>query len=154
MGDYGAFRDLQRHRMLTIEWQRLTPEHGFDVPEAVRDAGLATRYEEGMERSHDLYDVLVDPFPAQAPYAVALGYKMRYVMQMNAREAMHLCELRSSPQGHPSYRRIAQQMHRLIEERAGHRAIAAAMHYVDHRAYELERLDAERAAEARRALRS
>jgi thymidylate synthase ThyX len=153
MGDYGAFRDLQRHRMLTIEWQRLTPQHGFDVPEAVRDAGLATRYEEGMERSRDLYDVLVDPFPEQASYAVALGHKMRYVMQMNAREAMHLCELRSSPQGHPSYRRIAQEMHRLIAERAGHRAIAAAMHYVDHGSYELERLVAERAAEARRALR-
>ncbi len=154
MGDYGAFRDLQRHRMLTIEWQRLTPHHGFDVPEAVRDAGLAARYEEGMERSRDLYDVLDEPFPEQAAYAVALGYKLRYVMQMNAREAMHLCELRSSPQGHPSYRRIAQEMHRLIAERAGHRAIAAAMQYVDHGSYDLERLDAERAAEARRALRS
>lgn len=153
MGDYGAFRDLQRHRMLTIEWQRLTPHHGFDVPEPVRDAGLATRYEEGMERSRDLYDTLIEPFPEQAPYAVGLGYKLRYVMQMNAREAMHLCELRSSPQGHPSYRRIAQEMHRLIAERAGHRAIAAAMQYVDHGSYDLERLDAERAAEARRALR-
>src|SRR5205823_1209330 len=70
-----------------------------------------------------------------------------------AREAMHLCELRSSPQGHPSYRRIAQEMHRLIAERAGHRAIAAAMQYVDHGSYDLERLDAERAAEARRGLR-
>jgi hypothetical protein len=79
---------------------------------------------------------------------------MRYVIQMNAREAMHLCELRSSPQGHPSYRRIAQSMHRLIEQRAGHRAIAAAMRYVDHGDYALERLDAERAAEARRALQT
>jgi thymidylate synthase ThyX len=79
---------------------------------------------------------------------------MRYVMQMNAREAMHLCELRSSPQGHPTYRRVAQAMHQLIEQRAGHRAIAAAMRYVDHGAYELERLDAERAAEARRALQT
>ena len=70
-------------------------------------------------------------------------------MQMNAREAMHLCELRSSPQGHPSYRRVAQEMHRLIAEQAGHRAIAAAMRYVDHGTYDLERLDAERAAEAR-----
>jgi thymidylate synthase ThyX len=154
MGDYGAFRDLQRHRMLTIEWQRLTPNHGFDIPTGVLDAGLAARYEESMERSRDLYHVLMDPFPEQAAYAVALGYKLRYVMQMNAREAMHLCELRSSPQGHPSYRRIAQEMHRLIGERAGHRAIAAAMHFVDHGSYDLERLDAERAAEARRALQS
>jgi thymidylate synthase ThyX len=70
---------------------------------------------------------------------------------MNAREAMHVLELRSSPQGHPAYRRIAQEMHRLIAEQAGHRAIAAAMRHVDHRTYELERLDAERAAEAKRA---
>jgi hypothetical protein len=73
---------------------------------------------------------------------------------MNAREAMNLCELRSAPQGHPSYRRIAQSMHRLIAEQAGHRAIAAAMRYVDHRDRDLERLDAERAAEARRVVRS
>jgi thymidylate synthase ThyX len=154
LGDYGAFRDLQRHRMLTIEWQRLTPYHGFDIPEPVRDAGLESRYEESMEQSRALHDALVDPFPEQAAYAVALGYKLRYVMQLNAREAMHLCELRSSPQGHPSYRQIAQEMHRQIAERAGHRAIAAAMRHVDHGVYELERLDAERAAEARRAIRS
>jgi thymidylate synthase ThyX len=152
LGDYGAFRDLQRHRMLTIEWQRLTPRHGYEVPEAVADAGLGARFEDAMERSADLYAVLAESFPEQAAYAVSLAYRMRYVMQMNAREAMHLCELRSSSQGHPSYRRTAQAMHQLIAERAGHRAIAAAMQYVDHSSYELERLDAERAAEARRLL--
>jgi thymidylate synthase ThyX len=154
LGDYGAFRDLQRHRMLTIEWQPLTPHHGYELPLPVRDTGLAATYEDAMERSRDLYDVLSDTFPEQAAYAVALGYRLRYVMQMNAREAMHLCELRSAPQGHPTYRRVAQAMHREIAERAGHRAIAAAMRYVDHGTYDLERLDAERAAEARRALRT
>jgi thymidylate synthase ThyX len=152
LGDYGAFRDLQRHRMLTIEWQPLTPYHGYETPESVRDAGLERRYDEAMERSAELYAALVEPFPQQAAYAVALGYRVRYVMQMNAREAMHLCELRSSPQGHPTYRRIAQEMHRQIAERAGHRAIAEAMRFVDHGAYDLERLEAERAAEMRRAL--
>ena len=154
VGDYGAFRDLQRHRMLTIEWQRLTPRHGYDVPEPVADAGLGARFDDAMERSADLYAVLAESFPEQAAYAVSLAYRMRYVMQMNAREAMHLCELRSSPQGHASYRRVAQSMHRLIAQRAGHRAIAAAMQYVDHTSYELERLEAERAAEARRLLRT
>jgi thymidylate synthase ThyX len=154
LGDYGAFRDLQRHRMLTIEWQPLTPHHGYELPAPVDAAGLTSRYEDTMERSRDLYGVLSERFPEQASYAVALGYRLRYVMQMNAREAMHLCELRSSPQGHPSYRRVAQAMHREIAERAGHRAIAAAMRYVDHGSYDLERLDAERAAEARRALRT
>jgi len=154
LGDYGAFRDLQRHRMLTIEWQQLTPHHGYEMPAPLRDAGLARRYDEAMERSAGLYAALVEPFPEQAAYAVSLGYRMRYVMQMNAREAMHLCELRSSPQGHPTYRRVAQEMHRQIAERAGHRAIADAMRFVDHGTYDLERLDAERAAETRRALPS
>jgi len=154
LGDYGAFRDLQRHRMLTIEWQPLTPHHGYEVPEPVVEAGLQARYDETMERSAELYAALVESFPDQAAYAVSLGYRIRYVMQMNAREAMHLCELRSSPQGHPTYRRVAQAMHREIDERAGHRAIAAAMRFVDHGTYDLERLDAERAAAARRALQS
>ena len=104
-----------------------------------------------MERSAALYDALLDPFPEQAPYAVSLAYRIRFAMQMNAREAMHMLELRTSPSGHPTYRQVGQEMHRLIAEQAGHRAIAAAMSHVDHTTYELERLAAERAAEARRA---
>ncbi len=150
LGDYGAFRDLQRHRMLTIEWQSLTPQHGYEVPSAVVDAGLADTFHDAMQRSAAFYDVIKGTFPAEAAYAVALAYRMRYVMQMNAREAMHLIELRSSQQGHPSYRRVAQAMHRLIAERAGHHAIAAAMRHVDHSEHELARLAAERAADARR----
>lgn len=153
LGDYGAFRDLQRHRMLTIEWQDLTPRHGYEVPASVADAGLAGRFDEAMERSASLYHALTDTFPAQASYAVSLAYRIRYVMQMNAREAMHLCELRSSAQGHPTYRRVAQRMHELIASEAGHVAIAEAMRFVDHGDYDLERLSAERAAEARRAAR-
>ena len=89
----------------------------------------------------------------QAPYAVALAHRVRYVIQMNAREAMHLIELRTSPQGHPEYRKVCQQMHRLIAEVAGHRAIAALMGFADHADYEqgaLERLDAERRSASRR----
>ncbi len=139
--------------MLTIEWQNLTPRHGYEVPDAVVDARVTDRFTEALDRSADLHDALMESFPSQAAYAVSLAYRMRYVMHMNAREAMHLCELRSSPQGHPTYRRIAQAMHTAIAEQAGHRAIAAAMSYVDHDEYELERLSAERAAEARRVAR-
>jgi hypothetical protein len=153
LGDYGAFRDLQRHRMLTIEWQPLTPRHGYDVPDPIVEAGLVDAFDGAMARSAALYDALLPGFPHQASYAVSLAFRVRYAMQMNAREAMHLCELRSSPQGHVSYRRVAQAMHRLIAEEAGHRAIAEAMSYVDHATYELERLGAERAAEERRAAR-
>ena len=151
LGDYGAFRDLQRHRMLTIEWQTLSPRHGYDVPESVAEAGHAGRFHEAMARSAALYDTLAEEHVAQAPYAVSLAYRVRYAMQMNAREAMHMLELRSMPQGHPAYRQIVQEMHRLIAEQAGHRAIAATMRHVDHGTYELERLASERAAETRRA---
>ena len=148
--DYGAFRDLQRHRLLTIEWQPLTVELGYDVPEVVREAGLTEPYEESLRRSADLYYDMRTEFPEQAQYSVALAFRIRYVMQMNAREAMHLIELRSSPQGHPSYRRVAQEMVRLIREDAGHRMIAGAMKYVDFSDTDLERLEAERAAERNR----
>ena len=150
LSDYGAFRDLQRHRMLTIQWQRLTPSHGYMLPSDVREAGLADPFEEAMERSAGLYGVLAGPFPAQAPYAVALAYRVRYSIEMNAREAMHMIELRTAPAGHPEYRRVCQEMHRLIAEEAGHRLVAGMMRFVDHGASDLERLDAERRAEGRR----
>ncbi len=150
LSDYGAFRDLQRHRMLTIEWQALTPNHGFVRPELVEEAGMAEVFDDAMARSAALYDALRPEFPHQAGYAVAMAYRMRYTMQFNAREAIHLLELRSSSQGHPAYRRVALEMHRLIAEQAGHRAVAEAMTHLTTEAPELERLDAERRAEARR----
>ena len=150
LSDYGAFRDMQRHRMLTIEWQRLTPNHGYSRPELVDEAGVGAQFDEAMDRSAGLYDALNTNFSEQAPYAVSMAYRMRYSMQFNAREAMHMLELRSSPQGHPSYRRVALEMHRLIAEKAGHYAIAATMTHMTTEAPELERLEAERRAEARR----
>ena len=149
--DYGAFRDLQRHRILTVEWQPLGPGLGFDVPAIIQEAGLGDDYAEAMGRSRSLHDDLRGDFPEQAGYAVALAFRIRYVMQMNAREAIHLLELRSGPQGHPSYRRVAQAMHTAIAETAGHRAIASAMSHVDHGTTDLERLESERRAEQRRA---
>jgi hypothetical protein len=152
--DYGAFRDLQRHRMLTIEWQKLGVSLGYDMPDLVADAGLGERYDEAISRAEDLYWSLVPDLPEQACYAVALAHRIRYVLQLNAREAMHLIELRSGTQGHPAYRRAAQQMHRAIAEVAGHRALAEAMSFVDHGATDLERLESERQAERRRAEKS
>jgi thymidylate synthase ThyX len=145
--DYGAFRDLQRHRMLTVEWQALGTDLGYDVPEVVHEAGLANRFEESLGRSAELHRDLAAEMPEQAPYAVALAFRIRYTLQLNAREAMHLIELRSGPQGHPSYRRVAQEMARQIREVAGHQGIADALVFVDHSDRDLERLDAERAAE-------
>jgi len=151
VSDYGAFRDLQRHRLMTIEWQELTPNHGYTRPQAIDEAGMSDRFDDAMDRSAGLWSVLSERFPERAAYAVSLAYRIRYTMQFNAREAMHLIELRTSIQGHPSYRAVGQRMHHLIADRAGHRAIAEMMRFVDHSGEaELERLGAERRAEARR----
>jgi len=154
LGDYGGFRDLQRHRMLTLEWQPLSTRHGYDQPEELQDAGVAEGYVEALERSADLYERLLPDHPEQAQYAVCFAYRMRYSMQVNARAAMQMLELRSTPQGHPAYRRIVQDMHLAIRDVAGHTAVADAMRFVDHGAAELERLDSERAAEVRRQQRA
>ena len=154
LGDYGGFRDLQRHRMLTIEWQDLTTRHGYETPPELEEAGVVHRWHEALERSAALYERLVPDHPAQAQYAVCFAYRVRYVMQMNARAAMQMLELRSTPQGHPQYRKVVQEMHRLIRDEAGHTAVADAMRHVDHGGSELERLESERAAERRRAQRA
>jgi thymidylate synthase ThyX len=151
LADYGAFRDLQRHRLLTLEWQRLSPAHGYVLPEAVIEAGAEADFRAVMEESAAVHDAIVAAgMPDVAAYAVSMAFRVRFYMAMNAREAMHVIELRSAPQGHPSYRRIAQRMHRLIAEQAGHHAIASAMTYADHSHVALERLAAEKAAERRR----
>jgi thymidylate synthase ThyX len=147
--DYGAFRDLQRHRPLTIEWQRLTTEHGYETPAQIDDAGLRADWERVMAASADMEGALLDAgLPHVAQYAVSMAYRIRFVMQMTAREAMHLTELRSQPAGHPVYRRVAQAMHRLIAE--VHPAIGEAFTYVSYDDVDLERLEAERRTEAKR----
>ncbi len=148
--DYGAFRDLQRHRMLTIEWQPLRPANGYTLPEVVVEAGAGERFADAMGRSAALHDTLGDAFANQASYAVCLAYRIRFSIQLNAREAMHMLALRTTPQGHPAYRRLCQQMHRLIADQAGHRAVAEMMTFVNHEDTELERLESERRAERRR----
>jgi thymidylate synthase ThyX len=152
LADYGAFRDLQRHRLLTLEWQPLTPQHGYVEPAAIAEAGALDDWRAVMERSADLHAALAaQGLHEAAAYAVAMAYRVRFYMDMNAREAMHVIELRTAPQGHPSYRRVCQAMHRAIAEIAGHRAIAAAMQFADHSEVELERLQSERALEKKRA---
>jgi thymidylate synthase ThyX len=151
LADYGAFRDLQRHRLLTIDWQPLSTRHGYTEPAAIDEVGALDDWRIVMERSADLYDRLARASLHDiAPYAVAMAYRIRFYMEMNAREAMHVIELRTAPQGHPSYRRVCQLMHRAIRDVAGHAAIADAMQFADHSEVELERLQAERAQEARR----
>ena len=151
VSDYGAFRDLQRHRMLTVQWQALTPDLGAAVPDEVVAAGCGDLYRGALERSHAEYDRLAASGHAEAaPYALCLGYRLRYLLDMNAREAMHLIELRSGREGHPGYRAVAHEMHALIAEQ--HPAVAATMTHVDMDAEpRLERILSEMRTERKRA---
>jgi thymidylate synthase ThyX len=129
VSDYGAFRDLQRHRLLTVQWQELTPALGYSLPPDVEAAGLGAEWRRPVEGAEAAWRAIEPEFPEQAQYLVTLGHRIRYVLKLNAREALHLIELRTSPQGHPSYRRICQEMLRLIDSRAGHHRLARSMRF-------------------------
>jgi thymidylate synthase ThyX len=154
VSDYGAFRDLQRHRMLTIQWQSLGPELGAGVPEELEGAGVGDAYREGLERSRAEHARVVElGRPELAPYALCLGYRIRYVLDMNAREAMHLIELRSGREGHPTYRAVAHALHAEIAR--VHPAVAAMMSFVDRDSEpRLERILSEIRTHARQAAKT
>lgn len=148
VGDYGTFRDLQRHRMVDAwEWQDLTPHLGFEVPELISEAGFEQLFRDCFSLAEQLHHQLTTAgFVAEAQYATLLGHNMRYRFMMNARAAFHLLELRTSPQGHPGYRKICQEMHRKLSE--VHPKLGAAMKFVNqHGDPELTRLEAERATQ-------
>jgi thymidylate synthase ThyX len=149
VSDYGAFRDLQRHRLLTCQWQRLSPDLGADIPHEVAAAGLGGEYERALAVSRGEYDRLrSDGLVEEAPYALCLAFRIRYVLELDAREALHLIELRSGREGHPSYRAVAHELRRAIAE--VHPNVAATMAFVDDSTEErLERLLSEMRNEAR-----
>lgn len=149
--DIGAFRDLQRHRLMTLEWQRYSTRLGYDVPDQIVATGLEGEWASLMDESGELYEEIRNSLgPDVAQYVVPFAYNIRFVMEMNPRQAFHLIELRSQPAGHPAYRTVAHQMHAAIREVAGHRLIADAMTYVDYTDVDLERLESERRAEQKR----
>ena len=149
VADYGAFRDLQRHRMLTVQWQALTPDLGAGVPEQVEHAGCGDQYRRGLDISAREYERLRERgLETAAPYALCLGYRIRFILDLNAREAMQLIELRSGREGHPSYRAVAHEMHAQIA--SVHPAVASAMVHVDREAEpRLERILSEMRTHAR-----
>jgi thymidylate synthase ThyX len=116
--------------MLTVQWQALSPHLGAGVPEQVELAGCGEDYRRALEVSRHEYERLADAgLAGAAPYALCLGYRIRYILDLNAREAMQLIELRSGREGHPSYRAVAHEMHAQIA--AVHPAVAGAMTHVD-----------------------
>ncbi|MBI2144997.1 FAD-dependent thymidylate synthase [Candidatus Woesearchaeota archaeon] len=135
LSDYGAYRDLQRHRIMTQIPQPLTTENGYDIPPEIIEAGFETQFNTLMRKAASVHRKIAAEMPLEAQYAVPLAYRIRYLMQFNLREAYHLIELRSVPQGHPSYRHVVQEMFRQIQ--AVHPALAKWMKYVN-----LDELDA------------
>ncbi len=146
--DYGIFRDLQRHRMVDdLEWQALTPRYGYEIPDLVEEAGLSDLFEKCFDVSAELYSKLQSRgYEYEAQYATLLGHRMRWKVTYNARAAFHLHELRTSPQGHPGYRKLVLEMHKKLSE--VHPMLGEAMKFVNQgEDPELTRLAAERATQ-------
>ncbi len=146
--NFGIFRDLHRHRVLTLERQLLTTKHGCDIPTEIIELGLQKDFDDCMAKSKEVYEKITTDLPLQAQYVVNFAYRYPYFMKMNLREACHLIELRSVPQGHPDYRKIAQKMYRLIEQ--VHPNLAKGIMFVDLKDYALERFDAEKRKEMKK----
>jgi thymidylate synthase ThyX len=113
--DFGAFRDIQRHRMVTQTPQELGPTHGYDTPPEIGRYGLAAPYEECMARAREGYEAIAADFPREAAYVLPLAFRKRVLLTWNLREIHHFVQLRSARQGHISYRRIAQEVFRELE---------------------------------------
>ncbi|MBR8833221.1 MAG: FAD-dependent thymidylate synthase [Stigonema ocellatum SAG 48.90 = DSM 106950] len=141
LADIGAYRDLHRHRVLTQQRQHYSVRHGYVVPIELEEAKLAETYRKALDYAAETTELIASHLPDAAQYVVPFAYRMRWRIKLNLREAYHLIELRSSRQGHPSYRVIAQEMYRQMS--AVHPALVANMHFVDLNDYNLERLAAE-----------
>jgi thymidylate kinase/thymidylate synthase ThyX len=143
--DYGIFRDLQRHRMVDdLAWQQLTPRYGYEIPDLVEEAELNDKFQRCFDKSLELHSILIaEGLENEAQYATLLGHKMRWKITYNARQAFHFHELRTTPHGHPGYRKLVKQMHDVLAEK--HPLIGEAIKFVNKdEDPELTRLAAER----------
>ena len=148
LADFGCYRDLQRHRMLTQERQLLSTKHGYSVPGPVDEAGFGRDYREALDRADTLCKEIAREMPVEAQYAVPFAYRLRWYFCANLRALVWLCELRTVPQGHESYRRVAQELFREVER--VHPRLAACFGFVDMNRYALGRLTSEMKAEERK----
>lgn len=114
--DYGAWRDVQRHRMASQTNQNVTTAHGYVLPPEIAEIGKEAAFRDAMERARGLHDAMVAAgLREEAQYAVPMAFRKRVLMTWNLRELHHFIPLRSGKKGHPSYRRIAQQCFREVE---------------------------------------
>jgi thymidylate synthase ThyX len=148
LGNLGAYRDLHRHRILTQERQDFTTAHGYDTPQELIEAEFKSEFDRCMIAAAELYEKVYRDFPREAQYIVPFAYKIRWYIKMNLREAVHLCELRTMPQGHPDYRFITQEVWRRIQE--VHPTLAEVGKFIDWKSYRLGRLQSEMRTEYKR----
>lgn len=148
LADFGIYRDLQRHRMLTQERQLLTCFHGYDVPQEFREAGLERQFREAMEQAREAWERIYSRHPEEAQYVVPMAYRIRWYFTVNLRELFHLIELRTMPQGHSAYRLVCQLMLKEIEK--VHPYFAKHFRFADMNTYYLGRLKSELRNEEKR----
>ncbi|NIM25959.1 MAG: thymidylate synthase [Nitrosopumilaceae archaeon] len=146
--NFGMFRDFHRHRALTLERQLLTTDHGYNTPDEIKILGIQKEYNECMNNTRETFEQIRKKFPEQAQYVVNFAYNYPYIMKFNLREACHLIELRTVPQGHIDYRRVAQQMYNQINK--VHPNLSKIMKFVDLKEYDLERFESEKRTEEKR----
>ncbi len=151
LGNLGLYRDLHRHRILTQERQDFTTIHGYDTPPEIEEAGFKSLFDQCMEKAAKLYEKIYTDFPIESQYVVPFAFKIRWYMKMNLREAVHIGELRTMPQGHPDYRLIVQEMWRKIRD--VHPTLAEYAKFIDWNTYRLGRLQAEMRTEYKRSRR-
>jgi len=148
LNNFGMFRDFHRHRALTLERQLLTTDHGYNIPDEIKVLGIEKDYRECMEKTKHTFDKIRTKHPEQGQYVVNFAYNYPYFMKFNLREACHLIELRTVPQGHVDYRRVAQQMFKEINRI--HPNLSKIIKFVDLKEYDLERFESEKRSEEKR----
>ncbi|MEK6907657.1 MAG: FAD-dependent thymidylate synthase [Thermoproteota archaeon] len=148
LNNFGMFRDFHRHRALTLERQLLTTDHGYNIPNEIKILGIEKEYIECMTKTKQTFDKIRTKHPEQGQYVVNFAYNYPYFMKFNLREACHLIELRTVPQGHMDYRRVAQQMFKEINR--VHPNLSKIMKFVDLKEYDLERFESEKRSEEKR----
>lgn len=146
--NFGIFRDLHRHRVLTMERQLLSTRHGYDLPQELLDAGLNKDFADCMDLAKQAYEKMARTMPEEAQYVVNFAYRYPYFVRMNLREACHMIELRTAPQGHPDYRLVCQKMYSEIKR--VHPAFSEGIRFADMNRYQLERFDSEKKTEKKR----
>jgi len=148
LNNFGMFRDFHRHRALTLERQLLTTDHGYNTPNEIKILGIDKEYKECMDKTKETFEKIRKKNPEQGQYVVNFAYNYPYFMKFNLREACHLIELRTVPQGHIDYRRVAQQMYKQINK--AHPNLSQIMKFVDLKEYDLERFESEKRTEEKR----